>query len=217
MLHYIKHTLIKNILIEFTQMFYIYCYRNPLKNMQPFYIGKGKGNRFKDHLKTSSLNENSLKNSTIKKIINAGYEILDCIEIVKDSLTEAEAFALEVELIASYGRKNNGTGILTNLTDGGEGAVGAVRSEKLKEAISHTLKQYFVDNPEALTHTRNHESQKKNRGEGNGNSKLTTVQVLEIKELLKTKMFQKEIAKRYGISQMIISQIKNKQRWAHIE
>jgi hypothetical protein len=30
--------------------FYVYIYLNPLDNNQPFYVGKGKGNRYKTHL-----------------------------------------------------------------------------------------------------------------------------------------------------------------------
>jgi hypothetical protein len=41
--------------------------------------------------------------------------------LIQEFPTEADALAAEIFLIAYYGRKDNGTGILRNLTDGGEG------------------------------------------------------------------------------------------------
>jgi hypothetical protein len=51
-----------------------------------------------------------------------------------------EAGALEGEklLIAIYGRKDNGTGILRNLTDGGDGVSGLKQSEHCKRRVSET-------------------------------------------------------------------------------
>jgi hypothetical protein len=47
------------------------------------------------------------------------------IKIIAHRLTEAEAIQLEIKLIKEYGRKDLGTGILRNLTNGGEGISGA--------------------------------------------------------------------------------------------
>lgn len=46
--------------------------------------------------------------------------------------TEEEALSAEVFLIAYYGRKDSGNGILTNLTDGGDGFTGARHSESTR-------------------------------------------------------------------------------------
>ena len=83
--------------------YYIYQYLR--EDGTPYYIGKGKNRRA------------WVKQRIIPLPTDPGL-----IQIVKDSLTEAEAFNLESELIAKYGRKDNETGILRNLTDGGEGA-----------------------------------------------------------------------------------------------
>jgi hypothetical protein len=45
---------------------------------------------------------------------------------MQEGLTEEEAFALERYCIAMYGRVNDGTGILHNRCDGGEGAAGMI-------------------------------------------------------------------------------------------
>ena len=51
------------------------------------------------------------------------------------------------------------------------------------------------------------------KGDGNSCAKLTTEQVLVIREDPRT---QRRIAADYGISQGLVSMIKNKERWAHI-
>ena len=46
------------------------------------------------------------------------------IVIVKDGITEEDSFALENLLIKFWGRKDLGTGVLHNMTDGGDGNSG---------------------------------------------------------------------------------------------
>jgi len=53
-----------------------------------------------------------------------------------EHLREHDAFALEVAYIALFGRRNNGTGILTNLTDGGEGTSGRIVGEDTKKKMA---------------------------------------------------------------------------------
>jgi len=115
-------------------MYYVYELQYP--NGTPFYVGKGKGDRCNKHLKGRD-NSNSFKCRIINKIRNSRQEPI--IKKVAENLEESVAFYIEKFLIAYYGRRNIGTGILTNLTDGGEGGC-SYRSEKTRMKISKSLK-----------------------------------------------------------------------------
>jgi len=54
------------------------------------------------------------------------------------------------------------------------------------------------------------------RGGDNGMSKLTEAQVLEIKELLKGDLFQREIGARFGVSHSTIGDILHKRTWRYL-
>jgi hypothetical protein len=91
--------------------YYTYAYLREDKT--PYYIGKGRGNRIYDKRRT-------IKPPKDKSLIL----------FLKKGLTEAEAFKHEVYMIFVLGRKDLGTGILRNLTNGGEGSSGAVHSKE---------------------------------------------------------------------------------------
>lgn len=100
-------------------IYYVYLYLRP-DNREPFYIGKGCGDRAYDHLIDAyRMKRLHRKHSIIKSIHNKG---LDPIIIFPyKNLTEEKAFSVEQSLIAHYGRLDTGTGILANMSDGGEG------------------------------------------------------------------------------------------------
>lgn len=56
--------------------------------------------------------------------------------LLEEQTSETEAFEVERFLISFYGRLDLGTGCLRNLTDGGDGAVGAVRSAETRLRMS---------------------------------------------------------------------------------
>ncbi|AXF41405.1 hypothetical protein SHAb15599_00039 [Acinetobacter phage SH-Ab 15599] len=126
-----------------------YVYKLTVEDQElPFYIGKGQGNRAYYHFKNDCFNNDSNRHkvNTILKAKKEGKEIL--VEFVKHNLTEQEALQFEMELISRYGRRDIGTGCLTNMTNGGDGVSGLVHSEETRKKLSNISKQQF-SSPEA--------------------------------------------------------------------
>lgn len=86
-----------------TNMNDYYVYRYNREDGTPYYIGTGRGERMYDR-------------HTSVRVPADPTRIL----VVAHKLSEHEAHRLEIKLIALFGRKDNGTGILRNLTNGGE-------------------------------------------------------------------------------------------------
>ena len=109
-------------------VYYVYVYFR--RNGEPFYVGKGKGSRYKDHLR--AVKKQQHWNVYFARVL--AKEGVDApVVIIRDGLSEQEAFAVEGALIRAIGRAANG-GPLTNMTDGGEGISGYRHTEDAREA-----------------------------------------------------------------------------------
>ena len=101
--------------------YYTYAYLREDKT--PYYIGKGTGNRI----------------YSTNRIIKPPKDKSRIIYL-KQNLTETEAFRHEIYMISVFGRKDLGTGILYNMTNGGDGSSGWVPSEEYRKKMSEAKK-----------------------------------------------------------------------------
>ena len=105
--------------------YYTYAYLR--EDRTPYYIGKGKGKRILYKKNSEGLRVPKDKNRVI---------------FLKQNLTEEEAFKHEIYMISVFGRKDLGTGILHNRTNGGEGTSGRCWKDETRQklSIAHTGK-----------------------------------------------------------------------------
>ena len=128
--------------------YYTYIYLNPMKPgkftysdyvtflYEPFYVGKGKNNRIKDHLHEKN-SSNKHKFYTIQKIKRSEKEPI-FINLINTS--EKCAFCYEIFLISLIGRKDLKEGPLTNMSNGGDGNSGYIPSQEMRIKISLATK-----------------------------------------------------------------------------
>ena len=101
-------------------IYYVYAYLRP--DGSPYYIGKGHKDR--------CYSKNRARFSVKPLPDNSNIVFLE------KNLSELGAFALERRYIAWYGRKDLETGILRNLTDGGDGIPGYKHTPEIRKIIS---------------------------------------------------------------------------------
>lgn len=94
-------------------MAYVYLHKR-LDKDEVFYVGIGKN--VERAYQSSKTRRNKIWLDIVSK---TDYEI----EIVASDLSWDEACKIEMELIKKYGRKDKSTGVLANMTDGGDGSL----------------------------------------------------------------------------------------------
>ena len=140
----------------------------------PYDIGKGKGYR--------AYKKNK---GEVGRPVNK-----DRIIFLKKNLTEEEAFKHEIYMIGVFGRKDLGTGILYNKTNGGDGNSGKIVSKKTREKLSEINK--------GKTHS---EETKRKISEVQKNKTLSEEHKRKLREILtsdeRRKLMSEKMKKRY--------------------
>ena len=95
--------------------YYVYAYLRKSDNT-PYYIGKGQTDRAYRGRHSVTIPKDPSK-----------------ILILESNLSESDALDAEIKYIKQYGRKDLGTGILHNKTNGGEGVSGKVFTEEQRK------------------------------------------------------------------------------------
>jgi len=129
--------------------YYTYAYLR--EDGTPYYIGKGSNGRAYESHKHIKVPEDKNK-----------------ILFLKQNLTEEDSFKHEKYMINVLGRKDLGTGILRNLTEGGEGTSGRIHSEETRQKISN------AHNNKILSEETKRKMSKSRMGERNPNYGKTT-------------------------------------------
>ncbi len=114
------------VMLENKNRFYVYQYLR--ESGLPYYVGKGSNKRAWRKGKNEFKPPNDLSR----------------IDIIIEGVTEETAFRIEKQLIQWWGRKDLGTGILSNRTDGGEGSANfseATRQKLRDNGYKHTISE----------------------------------------------------------------------------
>jgi hypothetical protein len=123
-------------------MYYVYALWEEGKD-HPFYIGKGKGDRFQQHFQEAASWDGESRFRIMPNGDKYWYNVAKLsiikkdpskikVTIIEEGLSESKAFKLETLMVATYGPSFDG-GVLTNMTWGGDGVS---MTEEVRKKIS---------------------------------------------------------------------------------
>lgn len=132
--------------------YYVYCYIDEKYNEiyeingkkykgRPFYIGKGHGNRDRQHL---SLYYKRPFYDKLRKMLKENNQ--PNIIRIEENLSEKDAYEKEIQYIAQFGIKDN-NGILLNMNYGGEGGINPSYITRMKISLANKGKLIGEKNP----------------------------------------------------------------------
>lgn len=197
---------------------YVYLHRRK-DTGEVFYVGIGIRNR--PYQKTYNR-----RNKIWKDIINkTDYDV----EIIYEVDSWIQACVIEIMLIQKYGRKDLGLGTLANMTDGGDGTLGAIHSQESRIKRRKSMKGKNSGKKNGMwgkKHSKEFFKKLKERnlpkGEQVKNSKLTKEDVLWIRNNgiqgtdRKNRGNVTEIAKKFNVSRNTINRVISRKIWKHI-
>lgn len=151
--------------------FYVYVYRDPSRDNEPIYCGKGQGDRAYEHLKYA---RNPHLRNRLAKMKREG---VDPIINVVDLPSEALAIQCEIDTIARFGRKDLKLGPLLNQTDGGEGQSNPSLEtrKKMSDARKGEKSYWFGKSHSDISKQKMSDAQKGNKGNNFGKSAPASV------------------------------------------
>jgi hypothetical protein len=179
--------------------YYTYAYLR--RDGTPYYVGRGKGRRAfsKDH--------------------NVHVPPRDRILFLKRELTFSESVKHEIYMISVLGRKDTGTGVLRNLTNGGDGAPGSRKSPETRKKQSLGVRRAWAEGRHHDITGDNNPNIDGHHGEKNGRAKLTDSDRRNIVlEYVPGRKYGHrgncaELAERYGVGMSQIRRIAGDPRW----